>query len=94
MVLAVFFYRDLWPLCTTNLHPIDAGEGLILWIHIGVLTFAAAVIPLMIPRQYLPLDPHVCILLASTSALMTFMLTPYRTLWRQLTPNRRPLFFR
>ena len=59
MVFSVFFYRDIWPLCTTNLLPIDAGEGYALWIHIGVLTFAAAIVPLMVPRQYLPLDPSV-----------------------------------
>ncbi|KAK7694249.1 hypothetical protein QCA50_001429 [Cerrena zonata] len=56
VVLAVFFYRDLWPLCTTTLHPIDNGDGIALWIHIGVLTFAAAVVPLVVPRPYLPQD--------------------------------------
>ncbi|CAL1696193.1 unnamed protein product [Somion occarium] len=57
VVFAVFFYRDMWPLCTTHLRPVDDGEGVALWIHLGVLTFAAAIVPLMIPRQYIPVDP-------------------------------------
>lgn len=30
-----------------------------MWAKIGVLTFVAIVIPIIVPRQYVPLDPKV-----------------------------------
>ncbi|RPD81341.1 multidrug resistance-associated ABC transporter [Lentinus tigrinus ALCF2SS1-7] len=56
-VFGVYAYRDIWPLGTFTLKPVDASEGSLLWIKIGILTFAAVVVPLVIPRQYIPLDP-------------------------------------
>ncbi|KAI0028294.1 hypothetical protein K488DRAFT_80756 [Vararia minispora EC-137] len=56
--LAVYVYRDIWPLMTYNLIPADAYEGALLWAKVGVLTYAAALIPLAMPRQYIPLDPQ------------------------------------
>ena len=56
---AVYAYRDLWPLATFTLQPLDASEGSLLWAKVGVLTFAAVVIPLVMPRQYVPVDPKV-----------------------------------
>ncbi|KAI0750650.1 hypothetical protein C8Q80DRAFT_1097969 [Daedaleopsis nitida] len=53
----VYAYRDLWPLATFTLEPVDASEGILLWAQLGVLTFAAIVIPLVVPRQYIPVDP-------------------------------------
>ncbi|KAI0758154.1 multidrug resistance-associated ABC transporter [Fomes fomentarius] len=53
----VYAYRDLWPLATFTLKPADASEGSLLWAKIGVLTFVAIVIPIIVPRQYIPLDP-------------------------------------
>lgn len=50
-------YRDLWPLATFTLIPIDKGS--LMWVEIGVVSFAAAVIPLLVPRQYVPYDPKV-----------------------------------
>lgn len=55
----VFAYRDLWPLATYTLRPVDAYEGGLFWAKCAVLTFTAVVIPLVIPRQYVPFDSEV-----------------------------------
>ncbi|EJC98975.1 multidrug resistance-associated ABC transporter [Fomitiporia mediterranea MF3/22] len=52
----IFAHRDFWPLATFHLHPLDLWDEL-LWVKMIVLTFVAVVIPLVIPRQYVPLDP-------------------------------------
>ena len=57
---AVYVYRDLWPLATFTLEPLDAAEGALLWAKISVLTLSAVIIPLVVPRQYVPVDPKVC----------------------------------
>ena len=56
---AVYFYRDIWPLCTFTLTPADINEGPFVWARIAVLTVAAIVVPLFVPRQYVPVDPKV-----------------------------------
>ncbi|KAF9786031.1 hypothetical protein BJ322DRAFT_1057551 [Thelephora terrestris] len=53
----LFAYRDLYPLATFSLSPIDIEEGWLLWTKLGVLTFAATIIPIIIPTQYIPFDP-------------------------------------
>lgn len=57
--LLVYTYRDLYPLCTYTESPADAGEGQILWIRIGILALSAVVLPLITPREYIPIDPLV-----------------------------------
>ncbi|KAJ7837802.1 hypothetical protein B0H14DRAFT_2449202 [Mycena olivaceomarginata] len=52
----VYFYRDIFPLTTFSLTPMDLWEGLLLWPKVVIL-FGVSVISLIIPRQYLPLDP-------------------------------------
>ncbi|KAI0052512.1 hypothetical protein FA95DRAFT_1675194 [Auriscalpium vulgare] len=54
---AVYTYRDLWPLATFTLSPLDKREGPLLWARIAVLGIASIVIPLTIPRKYIPHDP-------------------------------------
>ncbi|KAI9444470.1 hypothetical protein H4582DRAFT_2052775 [Lactarius indigo] len=54
---SVYAYRNIWPLLTFTLSPVDASEGPLLWVRIGLLAFAAIVIPLLVPRQYIPIDP-------------------------------------
>ncbi|CAL1696210.1 unnamed protein product [Somion occarium] len=54
---AVYVYRDLWPLATYTLSPADSAEGWLIWTKVIVLTFAAIVVPLLMPRQYVPFDP-------------------------------------
>ncbi|VDB84814.1 unnamed protein product [Peniophora sp. CBMAI 1063] len=54
---AVYAYRDLWPLLTLTLSPLDRAEGAILWIKVALVTYAAVLIPLVTPRRYVPVDP-------------------------------------
>ncbi|KAF8956542.1 P-loop containing nucleoside triphosphate hydrolase protein, partial [Flammula alnicola] len=53
----VYAYRDLWPLATYTQNPVDIAEGSILWAKIIILTITAVMIPLFIPRRYVPIDP-------------------------------------
>ncbi|KIK71390.1 hypothetical protein GYMLUDRAFT_254610 [Collybiopsis luxurians FD-317 M1] len=55
--LGVYCYRDVYPLVTFTLRPQDLSEGSILWAKVAVLTFTAMIVPLVIPRQYVPVDP-------------------------------------
>ncbi|KAJ7164522.1 hypothetical protein C8R46DRAFT_1193124 [Mycena filopes] len=53
---AVYFYRDVFPLATVSLPPMDLWEGRLLWPRIALLFVVSGVIPLVIPREYIPLD--------------------------------------
>jgi len=55
----VYGYRDIYPLGTFILEPLDLHEGSLMWAKLGVLTFAAVIIPSFIPTQYVPFDPRV-----------------------------------
>ncbi|CAE6444373.1 unnamed protein product, partial [Rhizoctonia solani] len=57
IAFAVYAWRDLMPLATYDLRPADSAGGWLTWSRIGVLTFASVVIPLCIPRVYVPIDP-------------------------------------
>ncbi|KAI0741256.1 P-loop containing nucleoside triphosphate hydrolase protein [Daedaleopsis nitida] len=60
----VYLYRDVWPLATFHLTPVDEDEGSLLWVKLGLLTIAGVFIPLFVPRKYTPvnskdtLEPH------------------------------------
>lgn len=56
---AVYAYRDIWPLMTYTLLPLDRAEGVILWAKVWILGFASILIPLVMPRQYIPYDARV-----------------------------------
>jgi hypothetical protein len=60
VLLGVYLYRDIWPLATFTKHPQDTFEGWLLWAKIFVLAVIAVIIPLIIPRQYVPFDLKVC----------------------------------
>ncbi|KAJ7268668.1 hypothetical protein B0H12DRAFT_1009709 [Mycena haematopus] len=53
----VYFYRDIFPLATFSLVPLDINEGWLLWAKIITLFAVSCVVPLVIPRQYTPVDP-------------------------------------
>ncbi|VDB89911.1 unnamed protein product [Peniophora sp. CBMAI 1063] len=55
---AVYAYRDIWPLMTYTLVPVDGKEGALLWVKLALLTYAGVLVPLLIPRTYIPLDPN------------------------------------
>ena len=59
VIWSVFVYRDVWPLATFTLHPVDPTRGALLWVDIGVLSVAAAAVPMLSPREYVPCDPKV-----------------------------------
>jgi hypothetical protein len=52
-------FRNLWPLMTYTSAPADAFEGYFVWIKITLFGFSGIVIPLTMPRKYIPLDPRV-----------------------------------
>ncbi|KAJ3890944.1 hypothetical protein GG344DRAFT_77404 [Lentinula edodes] len=54
---SVYLYRDVYPLITFTLKPKDLSEGGILWAKITLLAVTSVVIPLAIPRPYVPVDP-------------------------------------
>jgi len=62
--LAVYVYRNVWPLATYTEKPVDLSEGALLWIKLIVLFTTAVVIPLLVPRQYVPVDPKVLVPIA------------------------------
>ena len=59
IALVVYVYRDIWPLATYTENPVDGSEGALLWTKLVVLFTTAVIIPLVIPRQYVPVDPKV-----------------------------------
>ena len=50
-VWSIYAYRDILPLAIYGRTPQDEGEGNILWAKIGLLTFAAIVLPIISPRH-------------------------------------------
>ncbi|KAH8986094.1 hypothetical protein EDB92DRAFT_1949372 [Lactarius akahatsu] len=71
---SVYAYRNIWPLLTFALSPVDAWEGALLWVRTGILAFAAIVIPLLVPYQYIPIDPKAIINPEQTASLLSMML--------------------
>lgn len=55
----IYAYRDLWPLFTYSLKPLDSAEGFLVWVRLVLLTVGAIIIPLTRPRIYVPFDPLV-----------------------------------
>ena len=51
VVWSIYAYRDILPLAISGRKPEDDGEGNILWAKIGLLTFAAIVLPIISPRH-------------------------------------------
>ncbi|KAG9043232.1 hypothetical protein FS837_009847, partial [Tulasnella sp. UAMH 9824] len=54
---SVYAYRDLYPLTTYTEHPVDAADGWITWVRVGLLTLVGAVLPLIVPSKFVPVDP-------------------------------------
>lgn len=53
---ALYAYRDIWPLLTTYLSPMDI-QNPNTWARLALLSAAAVLIPLIRPRTYTPADP-------------------------------------
>ncbi|KAI9449922.1 hypothetical protein BJY52DRAFT_1215702 [Lactarius psammicola] len=58
---SVYAYRNIWPLLTFTLSPVDAWEGASLWVRIGLLGLAAV-------------DPQKAINSEQTASLLSMML--------------------
>ncbi|KAG8899583.1 hypothetical protein FRC01_010451, partial [Tulasnella sp. 417] len=53
---SIFAYRDLYPLVTYTMHPVDA-DGWVTWVRVGLLTLVGLVLPLVVPRRFVPVNP-------------------------------------
>ncbi|KAJ8084456.1 hypothetical protein PM082_003226 [Marasmius tenuissimus] len=53
----VYCYRDIYPLATYTKQPRDTFEGWSLWLKIALLGVSSILVPLFVPRQYVPVDP-------------------------------------
>lgn len=49
----VYAYRDLWPLATFTLRPLDESQGVLLWAKVALSAMAGLVIPLLEPYPYI-----------------------------------------
>ena len=54
-ILAVYAYRDVWPLMTFTLKPADGPEGDLVWYKV-VVAFLVSLLPLFEPYPYIPYD--------------------------------------
>ncbi|KAI0717853.1 P-loop containing nucleoside triphosphate hydrolase protein [Cerioporus squamosus] len=57
LLWAVYLYRDVWPLATVNLVPADKAEGPLLWAKVALLSVTGFVVPIVIPKRYIPVNP-------------------------------------
>ena len=90
----VYGYRDVFPLGTFTLQPLDLHEGWLMWTKLAVLTFAAVIVPAFIPTRYVPFDPKVRPNLIVGYLVPESTLVPHRTQLQTSTPNRQPPGFR
>ncbi|KZV93631.1 hypothetical protein EXIGLDRAFT_835559 [Exidia glandulosa HHB12029] len=54
----VYVARDMYPLATYTLVPLDAADPL-LWFKVAVLSVAAVVVPVCIPHTYIPIGASI-----------------------------------
>ncbi|KIY46182.1 P-loop containing nucleoside triphosphate hydrolase protein [Fistulina hepatica ATCC 64428] len=57
VTFGVYFWRDVFPLATYKWNIADPTHAGILWAKVIVLSITAIIIPLVVPRQYVPFDP-------------------------------------
>ncbi|KAI0728488.1 hypothetical protein C8Q72DRAFT_917712, partial [Fomitopsis betulina] len=86
VIWGLYVYRDVWPLATFTLTPKDNAEGVLLWARIGLLTIASIVVPLCIPRPYIPINPEESIVAnpEQTASILSLMLYAWldNTVWK------------
>lgn len=59
VMFAIYCYRDIWPAMTFTLSPLDSSGGWLTWSRVVLVSFLAVLLPLITPREYIPLDPQV-----------------------------------
>ena len=81
IALVVYVYRDIWPLATYTENPVDGSEGALLWTKLVVLFTTAVIIPLVVPRQYVPVDPkvHTTIIMITEIAVLNVPVAPHES---------------
>ncbi|PIL29356.1 ATP-binding cassette transporter [Ganoderma sinense ZZ0214-1] len=57
LLWGVYMYRDVYPLATLDKTPMDSTEGPIFYVKFALLTIAAVLVPVFIPRKYVPVNP-------------------------------------
>ena len=57
LVWSAYVYRDVYPLATLDTTPTDIAEGPFLYAKFTLLTTAAILVPIFVPRKYVPLNP-------------------------------------
>ena len=55
----VYAYRNLWPLMTFALEPLDAAQGPFLWVKVALTATIGIALPLFEPYPYIPLHSEV-----------------------------------
>jgi len=83
---SVFFYRDVWPLGTYDLVPLDIPVDRLFWPKFVILTIVGVVTPLLVPNPYIPVDPNYPSeepAPEQTASLLSFMLFSFldRLVW-------------
>ncbi|PPR03510.1 hypothetical protein CVT24_006998 [Panaeolus cyanescens] len=58
VAFGVYVQRDIVPWMTYTLQPLDTNEGPLLLVKLILLMIAAIIVPLFVPRLYVPLDPQ------------------------------------
>ncbi|KIJ45691.1 hypothetical protein M422DRAFT_778885, partial [Sphaerobolus stellatus SS14] len=57
LVVSIYTYRDLLPLATYHMVPIDREQGWLLWSRVSISSLVGVIFPLLTPRLYKPVDP-------------------------------------
>ena len=73
-VVAIYTHRDLIPLATYLLKPMDGAQGWLLWSRLGLAFLVGIFIPLAIPRSYTPVDPLVYAYMSLVRVVLTLVL--------------------
>ena len=81
VALVVYVYRDIWPLATYTENPVDRSEGALLWTKLVVLFTTAVIIPLVVPRQYVPVDLKVitAIIMITGLSVLNVSIAPHES---------------
>ena len=59
LVWGAYIYRDVYPLATFDKTPADIADGPYLYAKFALLTIAAVLVPLFVPRKYVPFNTKV-----------------------------------
>jgi hypothetical protein len=64
-IITCYAYRDVWPIMTYTLSPLDSLEGSLLWVKVALATISGIILPVFQPYDYDPVDPAVSSLLCT-----------------------------